>query len=213
MQLRDAERLKEKLELTLDGKQLFVACFSGAVLASLLFILGVMVGRRLEERGRARAEVAALVDPLAALDELAVDEEQRLAFPETLSAEPGSKPKPLGAADLAPSLQDPAKEAMKEPVAKLPSTPAVAVKAAPELAGKGKFTLQLSSFQDRGEAEAFSAKMKSAGYRTSMASNDVPGKGTFYRVRVGAYQTHPEALAAKGDFERRQHIIAYVTKL
>ena len=41
----------------------------------------------------------------------------------------------------------------------------------------------------------------------------MPDKGTFFRVRVGEFVSQDEALAAKGEFEKREHIIAYVTKL
>ena len=41
----------------------------------------------------------------------------------------------------------------------------------------------------------------------------MPDKGTFFRVRVGELVAQDEALAAKGELEKREHIIAYVTKL
>lgn len=68
---REAELYKDKIEVSLDGRQIFYLFFGGAVIVGLVFVLGVMVGRRVEARGHTdRARVAATVDPLAALDRL-----------------------------------------------------------------------------------------------------------------------------------------------
>ena len=82
-----------------------------------------------------------------------------------------------------------------------------------EAKSKGRYTLQISSFQDRAEAEAFVAKITPNGYKPYTIQSEVPGKGTFFRVRLGEYGSNEEALSAKTAFETSQHIIAYVTKL
>jgi septal ring-binding cell division protein DamX len=76
--------------------------------------------------------------------------------------------------------------------------------------GKVHFTLQLSSFQDRGEAEAFAAKFGSE--KTYLVVSDLPGKGTWYRVRVGDFATAKDAIAGKLAFEKRHGVIAYVAQ-
>jgi cell division septation protein DedD len=73
--------------------------------------------------------------------------------------------------------------------------------------------LQLSSFPEKGEAEEFMRKIQSAGYKPFLVASEVPGKGIFYRVRVGDYGSRQAAIDAKADFERKQRIIAYVAKL
>ena len=115
------------------------------------------------------------------------------------------------AADEAKAAE--AKKAVAAPAAAASGAkPAAAASAAPK-AGKGKYTLQLSSFQDRAEADAFAAKVAAAGYKPYVIQSDVPDRGTFFRVRLGEYGTHEDAIAAKADFEAKQHIIAYVTRL
>ena len=52
----DSELYKDKIEVSLDGRQIFYLFFGGAVVACLVFVLGVMVGRR-ARRGRARGRV------------------------------------------------------------------------------------------------------------------------------------------------------------
>ena len=59
----------------------------------------------------------------------------------------------------------------------------------------------------------FAAKVAASGYKPYVIQSEVEGKGTFFRVRLGEYAGHDEALAAKTDFEAKQHIIAYVTRL
>ncbi len=287
MSLRDAERFKDKIEVSLDSRQIFFLFFGGAVVACLVFVLGVMVGRRLEGREQVarKAATSAAIDPLAALDELGADERRgaekrdELAFPQALAGEPEERARPLGAADVAPEraaaappavlpgdkaaekkaaddskkAAEEAKDARKAEEARIAAdkkaeetrlaadkkaadasaaadkkaaedarkaeekaakagqgTAAVSAQAAKK---KGKYTLQLSSFQDRAEADAFAAKVVGAGYKPYIVQSDVPDRGVFFRVRLGEYGSHEEALAAKTDFEAKQHIIAYVTRL
>ena len=63
---RNAERWRDKIELRLDNRQVFFLFFGSAVVACMLFVLGVMVGKRIESRGQAAAPE--LQDPLAVLD-------------------------------------------------------------------------------------------------------------------------------------------------
>jgi DedD protein len=62
----NAERWRDKIELRLDNRQVFFLFFGSAVVACMLFVLGVMVGKRIESRGQAASPD--VQDPLAALD-------------------------------------------------------------------------------------------------------------------------------------------------
>jgi septal ring-binding cell division protein DamX len=92
-----------------------------------------------------------------------------------------------------------------------PKGPVPVVGAATDSAkNKGRFTLQLSSFQERGEAEAFAAKVGAE--KTFITVSEIPGKGTWYRVRVGDFASAKDALAGKLAFEKKHNVIAYVTQ-
>jgi cell division septation protein DedD len=254
MATREAELFKDKIEVTLDGRQIFYLFFGGAVIACLVFVLGVTVGRRVEARANPPKLAAAVNDPLAALDELDAGGAGDLAFPAALR---GQDDRPLGSVDVkaakgqlrgpdatdedapkAAALEVAKPKAEPEPAAKpepeaaagaeakpAPApvkavAPAVAAAkpAAEEPADKKdvrgtKFTLQLSSFQSKGEADAFLAQVKLPGQSPYIVQAEVEGKGTWYRVRVGDYKSYDEAIAAKSDFEAKQKIIAYVTRL
>jgi DedD protein len=230
MTVRDAERFKDKIEVSLDSRQIFFLFFGGAVVACLVFVLGVMVGRRLEQRERVahKAATSAAVDPLAALDELGADEakaEELLAAPAPASvaaAVPVAAPvaAPVKPETAPPAPRPAAKPEPPKPEPPRPEPPKSAAK--PETkpdpagaadAGKKKYTLQISSFQERAEADALVARLTAAGYRPFVVVSVVPDKGTFFRVRMGEYASRTDAQGAKAEFEKKEHIIAYVTKM
>jgi cell division septation protein DedD len=253
MTVRDAERFKDKIEVSLDTRQVFFLFFGGAVIACLVFVLGVMVGKRLESRERVarKAATSAQIDPLAALDELGADEPaddkgedlalaSALVKPAKAAAEPAAKreagekgggaEKPADkVAEKADKPEKPADKVAEK--ADKPEKPAdkVADKSAdkdkPKDAKKDrekdkdkdkehtKFTLQISSFQERAEADALLARLTAGGYKPFIVMSNVPDKGVFFRVRIGEYPSKADALDAKAEFEKKQHLLAYVTKI
>ena len=60
--------------------------------------------------------------------------------------------------------------------------------------------VQVGSTQERFEAERIAARFASSGARVSAA--DVPGKGRWYRVRVGSFETREAADRYLRDLER-----------
>jgi septal ring-binding cell division protein DamX len=267
--LRDIERWRDKIEVRLDNRQVFFLFFGSALVACMLFVLGVIVGKRLESRGR--AITPEIEDPLALLDKMATTPraaQTGVTFPQTLfgnseanSDKHGKKSQPpapvrTGAAPsdkaeaegaIAPvAVLRPAPLPQETRAGKAESKPAPqpAVRAPdPEIAaaakpaagstkpqaepkaskpvgiptitttgekGKGRFALQLSSFPDKSEAEAFARKFESE--RPYMVVSDIPGKGTWYRVRVGDYPSAKDAMAAKESFEKKHNVIAYVAQ-
>ena len=76
-----------------------------------------------------------------------------------------------------------------------PATPAA--KPAP---ARGGFVVQVGSTQERFEADRIAAKYASRGARVTVA--DVPGKGRWYRVRLGSFETRDAADRYLKEFER-----------
>ncbi len=217
---RESELYKDKIEVSLDGRQIFYLFFGGAVIVGMVFVLGVMVGRRVEARGHVdRAKTAAAVDPLAALDRL--EGGNGLSFEGSLRG--AETPKP----DVEKQIEDRAVHDEPKPAAKPEARveakvdakvdapkpdapkPKADVKAEPKL----RFTLQLSSFQDKGEAETYLAQLKSNGSASAYVTEaEVDGK-TFYRVRLGNFRSLDAANDAKADFEKSSKKTASVMKL
>jgi sporulation related protein len=190
------ERWREKIEVRLDNRQVFFLFFGSALVACMLFVLGVMVGKRIESRGQ--ADAPAMADPLAVLDRArqpppgVAAPDQPLTFQSTLvtgGVKARVKLKPATAALHAPVAAD-----------RAPAPPADPAKV------KGKFTLQLSTFVTSEEAEAFAQKYPGA----FVVAGDVPGKGMAYRVRYGNYGSYKDAAAAKDGFEKQHNMIALV---
>ena len=70
------------------------------------------------------------------------------------------------------------------------ASPAQEKKAAPSNSAppsKLRYTVQLSSHQEKHAAEAEMKKMKQNGYAAFIVSSALPGKGTWYRVRLGSF--------------------------
>jgi DedD protein len=278
MPSRESELYKDKVEVSLDGRQIFYLFFGGAVIVGIVFVLGVLVGRRVEARGHVdRARTTAAADPLAALDRLEgagemsfrgaltgkeatapvekkIDQlaaEKKKAEPssakkddakssETKKDEAKSEAKPEAKKDepkaseaksseakkdeakSSEAKKDDAKsseaKAEKKDVAKVADASAdkpieKPSESAPPKEEKTRYTLQLSSFQDKVEAEAYLAKVKEQGYQAQITQAEVEGKGTFYRVRMGTYRSLDAATTAKTDFEKASSKSASIMKL
>ena len=75
---------------------------------------------------------------------------------------------------------------------------------APVAGGEGKFTAQVGSFNSQSEANQRVSTLRAAGFEASVATAELPGRGTWYRVQVGRFADRGEAattvaaLRAKG---------------
>ena len=78
-------------------------------------------------------------------------------------------------------------------------------------AGEGAFTLQLSASQNSTEAEAFAQRLRDRGYAPYIVTGEVPGRGLFYRVRMGSFPNKDAAQTYLVDFKRETRLDGYVT--
>jgi cell division septation protein DedD len=71
--------------------------------------------------------------------------------------------------------------------------------AASEAGGKGKFAVQVASYQTKKEAEAQRERLTATGAAAYVVESKIPDKGTWYRVRIGKHLEQQAAhdLAAK----------------
>ncbi|AKJ03372.1 cell division septation protein DedD [Archangium gephyra] len=285
--MRDAHRMKEKFDVSLDNRQIVSLLIAGIIVMGAVFVLGVVVGKKLA----GNAQTAAAPDLLSALDanaqalQQARETEQPLTFQDELTRKSGSdaskpgtvtvaipppapkpkpaepKPEPTAADtqvaeapageptasptddDYAPPATAKATEPKPEPkpvetkVAESKPAPVPGkVEAAPvptrtttpaqgsglkdaiaratqrptEAAPGGAFTLQISAFQNRPEAERFAAKLRDRGYAPYIVTAEVPNKGTWYRVRMGSFPSKDAASRYLSDFKRETQLQAFV---
>lgn len=221
--MRDANRMKEKYELSLDNRQIISLTIGGAVMVGAVFVLGVVIGKKLAAEGSA----AQPPDLLAALDlragiEPASAPDASLTFQDELTKKPTPivdvKPPEPPKAEVAPVHLLSADLAKTEAVPTRISEDAGALREAiariqkpAEVSADGAFTLQLSAYQERAEADRFAARLRDKGYAPFVAEVVLPGKGTWYRVRMGRFPTREAAGRYLSDFKRETSIDAIVT--
>lgn len=231
--MREMHKWKDKVELSLDNRQIFFLFFGLSVVGCFVFALGVMVGRRVE--WNPEGEVAALSgDSLALLDAEQKTPGEPLRFKEGLSdpatdavpptRDPSEPPRDEDEVKAEKAAQAEAAEAAgKKPAAQkpvpvaAPQAPTALAKTndkatAPAAAAKGKkFTLQMKAFSRAEEAEVFAGKLRSNGHQVRVEAHEVKGR-IWHRVRLGSFDSWEDGLAAKQNFEQREKVIAYVVR-
>jgi DedD protein len=204
--------VRERFEVSLGGFQI-ASIVVGALLAlGVVFFLGLEVGQRVGTRRAEAARPATLGDLDAAATSARPPATRDLTFPAQL---PKAKPPPP------PPPRTPEPAATAEPPAPAPSpspspppAPAAANGAAagggstPAVAARGGWTVQLGASQRREEAEALARKVQGLGPRIEEA--DIPGKGHFFRVRVGRFETRADAEKYRSDVIRETGITGAV---
>lgn len=130
--MRDVDRLREKIQLSLDDRQIAVLAVCALLLLGGVFSLGVLVGKRLA----AAAPQPAPVNDLAALDELQAATPGKpppRAGEPPRAAEPLKKPAPVAARPPPPAEEldrDPDEQPVPEQGKPPEETPAQAAKGA-----------------------------------------------------------------------------------
>ncbi len=83
-----------------------------------------------------------------------------------------------------------------------PPTRAPVDRAGQDLAGAGTFCVQVASFRQQEQAEQLVARLEADGLpEVRLVPGDVPGKGVYYRVRLGRFADRESAerfLSARG---------------
>ena len=228
--MREMHKWKDKVELSLDNRQIFFLFFGLSVVGCFVFALGVMVGRRVE--WSPEGEVAALSGEGLSLLAAADLPSEPLTFKEGLSDPATADVPPTRDPSQPPRDEDEVKAEKAERALAAAAKPApersvpVASPAVPAadptlvrageapVQGAGddkKFTLQMKAFSRVEEAEAFATKLRANGHQVRIEAHEVKGR-IWHRVRMGSFDNWADGLAAKQEFEQRERIIAYVVK-
>lgn len=75
------------------------------------------------------------------------------------------------------------------------------------------FTVQVASLPNRSEAESLASRLRKQGLSPWVAEADIPGKGTFYRVRVGRFANRDEAVRYLEDLKRETRMDGFVASV
>lgn len=229
--MREMHKWKDKVELSLDNRQIFFLFFGLSVVGCFVFALGVMVGRRVDFDSVAEVE-SQPGQGLAVLDTEAEPTSYAAALrspdpQDAPIAEPVAMPEPDGeSTDEDPEPAKPGEGKAKNAAAAKPakagkpgdkpsadkSVMASGKTATPAVADGRRFTLQMKAFAKPEEAEAFAAPLRANGHDVRVEAHEIKGR-IWHRVRMGEFDNWEDGLAAKTDFEKNEKMIAYVVRL
>jgi cell division septation protein DedD len=78
-------------------------------------------------------------------------------------------------------------------------------------AGKdGGYQLQVSSFRTQTEAQHFADQLRARGHKAYTIEAHVPGRGTWFRVRIGPFPSQVQASNYRTSFEQREHVVPFI---
>lgn len=215
--MRNMRDANNRYEFQLDNKQIVILFAGMVIILILAFTLGTWYGRNLYamkagSQGEpatavalaegdsaepaplsARAPKKPLLEAGATLEAGGTEGQEKQALMEELNAQklPPAKTAAAGKPGKNPPKKgEPAKTAQAETPAPEKAAPAV-TKAAPPPppapVSSGRYTIQIAASQNKADADALVAKLREKRYEAYTVKADIPGKGTFYRVRIGHY--------------------------
>jgi cell division septation protein DedD len=214
-------------EIQLNGKQLVFMFMAVTVVAVVIFLCGVMVGRGV--RAPRATEVAATAietpnDPTA-LNQAATPGPP----PESASSPsaPEASKEPLSYPDRLATTAPPT-EVLKDPVTRPPlvETAVATAPAAPpvrqtnakpsrppqsEPASGGGYVVQVTAVTVRSEADAIAKRLQSKGF-PSFVSSPSAGAARVYRVRIGKYTDRREAETVARRLEKEEQFKPWITR-
>jgi len=102
---------------------------------------------------------------------------------------------PMGGAAAHPAAAaPPARAAAREGKPEIGEASRPALRAKPKPKGTGAYTIQVASTQHKADAERLAKRL--AARRPRIVAADLPGKGRWYRVQVGSFETRESARLA-----------------
>jgi DedD protein len=215
-------------EIQLNGKQLVFLFMASTVVAVVIFLCGVMVGRGVRaQRPALEAAVEAATDPTAGAtpavplappavvtSNAPVAAQETLTYPSRLE---GQEPvverlkpvaaKPAVAGKPAVAKAEPPKAVVAPAAAKAASASAAA---AGEATGNG-FVVQVAAVNDRREAETIATRLAGKGY-PSFVTTPPKGAARMFRVRIGKYPTRRDAEAVAARLQKEDQFKPWITR-
>lgn len=75
---------------------------------------------------------------------------------------------------------------------------------------EGGYQLQVSSFRTASEADQFALQLRARSHKAYVVEAHVPGRGTWYRVRIGPFASQRAAASYRAGFEGREHVVPFI---
>ena len=200
-------------EIQLSGKQVVFIFMAGVVIAVVIFLLGLQVGRGvLAQRGLPETSATASAEtepppPPASASQGAtapITAGEKLSYAERLAS-----PEPA-AEQLKKAEATPPSPKAEAPTAPPPPAPAAAPSTSNEPSGPG-FEIQVAALKLRGEADAIVKRLATKGYPAYVVP---PAKGApaMFRVRVGKYKERREADTIAAKLQKEEQFKPWVVR-
>jgi cell division septation protein DedD len=204
-------------EIQLSGKQLVFLFMATTVVAVVIFLCGVLVGRGVRPTTPSGTASAASIAPAP----VPVDSvpspaptagspppappatAEDLSYHKRLQGEPG-------AAGGASAADEKLKTQETEPPK--PVDPPAAVASTPPPGPEGGWVVQIAALRDRAAADAIVRRLTAKGYPTFMLETGPGTPAPGYRVRVGRYSDRREAEQIARRLEREEQFRPFITR-
>jgi DedD protein len=79
-----------------------------------------------------------------------------------------------------------------------------------ETGSAGDFQIQVASFRDQAEADAYVEELRLRGHRAYREAARVPNRGLWHRVRIGPFKDKFKAHSYKSEFEAKEGMAAFL---
>jgi cell division septation protein DedD len=89
--------------------------------------------------------------------------------------------------------------------------PETVLKQSPQSGVSVRYTVQMASYPDKGLAEDDMKKLKKKGYAAFVVPFESPGKGTWYRVRLGSFSNRASAEKLMKDVANKEGGAPFIT--
>jgi len=205
-----------------SGKELFVKGFMSSLVCLWMFVLGLLVGRG---TAPVRFDIERLQDELSKLKAATIEErvqryqvafqeldkEKDLGFHEALKDEETELPS-AALSSTAPSSGSSTKgTADSSDRAPAKTEPLVSKKTKDSEFRKqvttetpGTWAIQVAATQDEDHGNQLVERLEKMRFPAYIVKATIPGKGTWYRIRIGGYTSRKEAEADKAELEKER---------
>lgn len=79
-----------------------------------------------------------------------------------------------------------------------------------EPGGPGGYQIQVSSFDQKPDADAFAAVLRRRGHRAYVEAANVKGRGLWHRVRIGPFKHKRSAEIYRQEFEAKERMVTFI---
>jgi cell division septation protein DedD len=205
--VREVGQVRDKLQISLDDRQVIALAVCALLLLFGVFSLGILLGKKVTSPQRARESFA----DLASLDAQARSHpDPRPAAAPVEVARPEKVAPAVHTTSVIPAPARQTTVVAAPPARPVQVAPAVPVALTPPPRELGNFTVQVGASQDRADAARLESRARGAGLKPYVQEANLGAKGTWYRVRVGAFRERDAANRFRLDVERELRSAAAV---